>query len=69
MSNDNNRRKIPSGSHLEGMRALCFSGLISELGFSDQTQDIKVEFEFQINKESFFFFKFKYVPNIPSRIF
>lgn len=46
------RRKICSGSHLEGVRALHFSGLISELGFSDQTQDVK--FEFQRNKGIFF---------------
>ena len=46
------RRKSHSGSHLEGVRALCFSGLISEPGFSDQTQDVM--FEFQINKGIFF---------------
>ena len=46
------RRKSCSGSHLEGVRALCFSGLISEPGFSDQTQDVM--FEFQINKGIFF---------------
>lgn len=46
------RRKICSGSYLEGVRAFRFSGLISELGFSDQTQDVK--FEFQINKGIFF---------------
>ena len=38
------RRKTRSGSHLEGVRALCFSGLISELEFSDETQEVKFEF-------------------------
>lgn len=48
------RRKSPSGSDWRVGKALCLSGLISGLRFSGQTQDAKFEFEFQINKESFF---------------